>query len=181
MSLHPTILWAQSDEVIFLTVELSDVKSPVIDIQPTKFSFKGKGDKEQKEYEAEIEFYSEVETTTVKQSLTARNVFLIIRKKGDEGIFWPKLQKGNKLNFVKVDFARWRDEDDEVDEAIDNAAMNNMSDMGGMGGMEGLGGMGGMGGIDFSKFMPSNTSETFADGSDDESSDEEGRAGKSSA
>lgn len=39
---------------------------------------------------------------------------MIIYKK-QEG-YWPRLQKGNKLNFVKVDFSRWKDEDEEEDE-----------------------------------------------------------------
>ena len=33
-----------------------------------------------------------------------------------EEAWWPKLQKGNKLNFVKVDFQKWIDEDDEEEE-----------------------------------------------------------------
>lgn len=33
-----------------------------------------------------------------------------------EEAWWPKLQKGSKLNFVKVDFQKWIDEDDEEEE-----------------------------------------------------------------
>lgn len=39
---------------------------------------------------------------------------MAIYKKEDG--YWPKLQKGNKLNFLKVDFAKWVDEDDEEEE-----------------------------------------------------------------
>lgn len=42
---------------------------------------------------------------------------MIIYKQKEE--YWPRLQKGNKLNFVKVDFARWKDEDDSEEEAQD--------------------------------------------------------------
>lgn len=39
---------------------------------------------------------------------------MAIYKKEDG--YWPKLQKGGKLNFLKVDFQKWRDEDDEDEE-----------------------------------------------------------------
>ena len=39
---------------------------------------------------------------------------MIIYKQKEE--YWPRLQKGGKLNFLKVDFARWRDEDDSAEE-----------------------------------------------------------------
>lgn len=61
--------------------------------------------------------------------MTPRNLLMIIYKK-EEG-YWPRLQKGGKLNFVKVDFSRWKDEDEEDDDA----------------------GMDPMGGMDFSSLM----------------------------
>lgn len=79
-----------------------------------KFTFKGVGEKERNEYEAEIEFYGEVDVEKSKKHLTPRNLTMAIYKKEDG--FWPKLQKGNKLNFVKVDFAKWVDEDDDEEE-----------------------------------------------------------------
>ncbi|KAL0074981.1 HSP20-like chaperone [Phycomyces blakesleeanus] len=147
MPLHPTVLWAQRNDLLYLTVELSDIKTPQINIQPTKFSFKGKGEKEQNEYEAEIEFFGEIDVEKSKQHLTPRNLLLVLYKK-EEG-FWPRLQKGSKLNFVKVDFTRWKDEDDDEEE--EPAMPAGMEGMGGMGG--GMEGMGGMGGMDFSSLL----------------------------
>ena len=50
---------------------------------------------------------------------------MVIYKK-EEG-FWPRLQKDKKKpNFLKVDFARWRDEDDEEEEAGPEDPMNSM-------------------------------------------------------
>ncbi|KAI8994518.1 HSP20-like chaperone [Pilobolus umbonatus] len=118
MPLHPTVLWAQRAEVIYLTVELSDITKHKVDLTENKFTFTGKAEKEQKDYEAEIEFYASVDVKQSKQHLTARNLTLAIYKK--DPAYWPKLQKGNKLNFVKVDFQKWRDEDEEEEE--DNKA-----------------------------------------------------------
>ncbi|KAI7850814.1 HSP20-like chaperone [Circinella umbellata] len=114
MPLHPTVLWAQRNDLIYLTVQLVDITKPQIDVTSERFHFKGKGEKEQNEYEAEIEFYGPVDVEKSKQHLTPRNLTMVIYKK-EEG-YWPKLQKGGKLNFLKVDFARWRDEDEEDEE-----------------------------------------------------------------
>ncbi|KAI8094672.1 HSP20-like chaperone [Thamnidium elegans] len=114
MPLHPTVLWAQRNDVIYLTVEISDIKDHKIDLTETKFTFKGTGEKEQNQYEAEIEFYNNVDVEKSKQHLTARNLTMAIYKKEDG--YWPKLQKGGKLNFLKVDFQKWRDEDEEEEE-----------------------------------------------------------------
>lgn len=63
--------------------------------------------------------------------------------------WWPKLQKGSKLNFVKVDFQKWVDEDDEEEEApadpmggLDFQSL--MAQAGAAGGLPDMGGMGGM-------------------------------------
>lgn len=63
-----------------------------------------------------------------------------------EEAWWPKLQKGNKLNFVKVDFQKWVDEDDEEEEApadpmggLDFQSL--MAQAGAAGGLPGMGDM----------------------------------------
>ncbi|KAI7901472.1 HSP20-like chaperone [Cokeromyces recurvatus] len=114
MPLHPSVLWAQRADLIYLTVEISDIKDHKIDLTENKLKFTGIGEKEQNEYEAEIEFYAAVDVEKSKQHLTARNLTMAIYKK--EQAWWPKLQKGNKLNFVKVDFQKWKDEDEDEDE-----------------------------------------------------------------
>ena len=85
---------------------------------------------------------------------------LVLKKK--EAGSWPSL--GNKkLNFVKIDWNKWVDSDDEGED-FDTDGMQGMGGKGGMGGMggmgmggkggmggmEGMGGMPGMGGMDFS-------------------------------
>ncbi|KAF7720656.1 Prostaglandin E synthase 3 (Cytosolic) [Apophysomyces ossiformis] len=158
MPFHPTLKWAQNKDVIFLTVELSDITNPEIDVKPEKFHFKGKGEKEQKEYEAELEFHGKIDVEKSKKNLTARELFIVLQK-AEQG-FWPKLQKGGKLNFLKTDFARWKDEDDDDEED------------------QGQGDMGGMGGMDFSSILSQagvgsqpDLDNYLPDG--DESSDEE--------
>ncbi|WZZ11831.1 hypothetical protein YC2023_104920 [Brassica napus] len=75
---------------------------------------------------------------------------------------WNKLVRGGKApHYVKVDWDKWVDEDDEGSAGAGDMDMGGMGGMdfsvcfqlvnlnfGGMGGMEGLGGMGGMGGME---------------------------------
>ncbi|KAI8640391.1 HSP20-like chaperone [Parasitella parasitica] len=124
MPLHPTVLWAQRADVVYLTVEISDIKKHTVDLTEKKLTFKGTGEKEQNEYEVEIEFYNDVDVQKSKQHLTPRNLTMAIYKK--EEAWWPKLQSGGKLNFLKVDFQKWIDEDDEEEEGPANDPMGGL-------------------------------------------------------
>ena len=67
----------------------------------------------------------------------------MLRKKELKEEYWPRLTKDkSKLHFLKTDFDKWVDEDEQD-------AVNDEDVMGGMGGMGGADG--GFGGIDFSK------------------------------
>ena len=50
-----------------------------------------------------------------KQSVSPRSIVLVLQKK--ESAWWPRLTAGAKPNFLKTDFSRWKDEDDEEEEA----------------------------------------------------------------
>ncbi|KAI8331485.1 HSP20-like chaperone [Chlamydoabsidia padenii] len=138
MTLHPTVLWAQRAEYVYLTVELTDITDPVIELTADKFHFKGKGEKEQKEYECEIEFLKSVDPQKSHRVLTPRGLTMIIIKT-DQG-YWDKLQKGPRPNYLKVDFNRWRDEDEDEDEK--DAPGGGMPDMASLASMMGGGGGG---------------------------------------
>jgi hypothetical protein len=75
-----------------------------------------------------------------------RNIALSVEKETTGAKFWPRLQKSaGKLSFVKTDFSKYVDEDED-DEAPFNpyanpqASLNEemMKMMGGMGGMPGM-------------------------------------------
>ncbi|KAG0185531.1 Prostaglandin E synthase 3 (Cytosolic) [Apophysomyces sp. BC1034] len=121
---------ADRDKITNTTLYFQD---PQIDVKAEKFHFKGKGEKEQKEYEAELEFHGKIDVENSKKNLTPRNLLMVLRK-SEEG-YWPRLQKGPKPNFLVTDFARWRDEDDE-DEEEEQPGQGDMGGMGGMGGMD---------------------------------------------
>jgi prostaglandin-E synthase len=143
--LHPTVKFAQRSDSLFVTIELMDVikESAVIELGPKSLSFKGKS--RAKEYEVKLDLYGDIEDKNpdTKFAIKPREVSFYL-KKAAEG-YWPRLlsDKGKQKAHVKIDFDRWKDEDEE-----DEAPMSTS-------GMEGLGGGGGGGGggFDFAKMQ----------------------------
>jgi len=145
-SLSPEVLWAQRADVLYLTVNLTDIKDQTIQLEKNKLHFKGKGEVDQKTYEFELEFYDEVDPEKSKQNLTPRNLVFIVQKAKDS--WWPRLnsKSNSKPHWLKTDFEKWKEEDDEEEEEAAGSGggndFNNMdfssilqnSGMGGMGG-----------------------------------------------
>ncbi|KAJ6437564.1 mitochondrial carrier [Purpureocillium lavendulum] len=107
------ILWAQREGVVYLTINLHDVQNSAIDLQAGSIDFKNTT--EGMEYAFNLSFYAPVKVDESKKSITGRYAFLVLAKA--EEAWWPRLTNENvRLNFVKVDFERWADEDDSDDE-----------------------------------------------------------------
>jgi len=167
-TVHPEVLWAQrssktddSRNVIYLTIGAPDVPKAdtKLDIQPTKITFQGKSTTKNVTYKAELELFEEIDPKESKVNHTDRDIEFVLRKKNIKEEFWPRLLKEKaKVHWLKTDFDKWVDED-EQDAKDDDDMSNPAAGGGGFPGMEGMGGMGGMGGagggfegIDFSKF-----------------------------
>jgi len=160
-ALHPAVIWAQRNNLIFLTINVEDVKDPEIRVEENRLYFKGTCSSDKKTYEADLEMYGELNAEDSKQHVSDRNVQLVLMKK-TEGPYWPRLLKNSaKVHWLKIDFGKWKDEDDSDDEEKAGSDMNleaMMKQMGGLGGGAGAG--------DGSK-------PDMADLSDSEDSDEE--------
>ncbi|KAI1846566.1 hypothetical protein JX266_007463 [Neoarthrinium moseri] len=179
--LTPEVLWAQrsskTDEeknFIYLTITVPDVPAGnlKLDLKPTTLNFQGHSDTLKRTYHLELEFFAEIDPENSKINHTSRNVEMKLRKKELKEEYWPRLLKeSKKLQFLKTDFDKWVDEDEQ-----NEAPEEDFSNFGGMGGMPGMGGMGGgdFGGIDFSKLgggaAPGDDEEEEDD--DDESDDD---------
>ncbi|KAK6081362.1 cs domain-containing protein [Seiridium cupressi] len=193
-----TVLWAQrssnTDEeknFIYLTIVVPD--SPPekfkLDLKPAGLKLKAHSDTLKRDFELELEFFDEIDPDNSKINHTSRNVELKLRKKELKEEYWPRLLKeSKKLQFLKTDFDKWVDEDEQ-----NEAPEDDFSQFGGMGGMPG-GGMGGgdFGGIDFSKLgggaAPGEEEEGDDDDDDEDSEDdmpalegEDDKAGKKAA
>jgi len=148
----PEVLWAQRSSstepeknYIYLTISVPDVppKSLKLDLKPTGLTFTGASDSKKTTYHLEMDFYDEIDTENSKTHHTPANVQLILRKKDLKEEYWPRLLKDPaKVHYLRTDFDKWVDED-EQNEAPEDDYMNQLGG--------GLGEDGGFGGIDFSK------------------------------
>jgi len=177
----PEVLWAQRSSkadpeknFIYLTISVPDVPASnlKLDLKPTGLSFTGHSDTLKRTYSLELEFYGEIDVAESKINHTARDVEMKLRKKELDESYWPRLLKeAKKVHFLKTDFDKWVDEDEQ-----NEAAEDDFSNFGGMGGMPGMGGMGGggdFGGIDFSKLGGGAGLPTGDDEGEEEESDDE--------
>ncbi|KAJ7785744.1 HSP20-like chaperone [Mycena metata] len=159
-TLHPEVLWAQrsseSDEtknIVYLTVNLPDVQENSLEynLEPTKLSFKAKSGNEktgsEKEYAFNLEFFGEVVPEKSTKRLTTRSLVVVLRKKEQQAEYWPRLTKEKVKNaYIKTDFSKWVDEDEQDGVEAEEKDEDPMAGMGGgMGMPPGMGGMGGMG------------------------------------
>lgn len=143
----PPVLWAQRANIVYLSVCLEDCQKPEIKIEEDKVYFKGTGGTEKKEHEVTMNLYREVVPGESKYVVRDRLIEIFLKKK-EEGPYWQFLLKDKKKNhWLKVDFQKWRDEDDSDDEGEGGGG-------GGGGGqdleemMRQIGGLGGAGGGD---------------------------------
>jgi hypothetical protein len=121
-----TVLWAQrsnktdaAKNFIYLTISVPDVQPSnlKLDLKPQSLTFSGHSDSLKRDYHLELEFYAEIDKEESKINHTAKNIEIVLRKKELKEEFWPRLLKdAKKVHFLKTDFDKWVDED-EQDEA----------------------------------------------------------------
>ncbi|CAK7204422.1 p23 chaperone protein wos2 [Sporothrix eucalyptigena] len=184
----PEVLWAQRSSsedaeknFIYLTIVVPDAdpSQAEISLKPSSVSFKGFSKTLKRTYQVTLDLYAEIDEAASKVNHTSRSVELKLVKKELGDAYWPRLLKDSKkVHFLKTDFDKWVDEDEQ-----EEAPADDFSQFGGMGGMGGMGGgMGGMpgmggdfGGIDFSKLGGAGGFGAEGDeGEDEEDGEEEG-------
>jgi len=148
----PEVLWAQRSSAsepeknyIYLTISVPDVpkSSLKLDLTPTRLTFTGTSDTKKTTYHLDLEFYEEIDVENSKTNHSAKDIEMILRKKELKEEYWPRLLKDKaKVHFLRTDFDKWVDQD-EQNEAPEDDYMNNFRG--------GMGEDGGFGGIDFSK------------------------------
>jgi len=171
----PEVLWAQRSSkedaeknYIFLTISVPDVppKSLKLDLKPTGLTFTGTSESKKTTYHLDIQFYEEVDVENSKTNHSPKNIEMVLRKKKLEEEYWPRLLKDKaKVHFLRTDFDKWVDED-EQNEAPEDDYMNNF-------GGQGMGEDGGFGGIDFSKLGAGGAGGLPGAGEDEDEEDEE--------
>ncbi|RXI02585.1 hypothetical protein DVH24_002663 [Malus domestica] len=148
MSRHPEVKWAQRVDKVFITVLLPDAKDAKVKLEPEGvFSFSASAGAENHQYELKLDLFDKVNVEESKINVGVRSIFCIVEKA--EPAWWNKLLRGDGKtpHYVKVDWDKWVDEDDDTAGSglgdMDLGGMD-FSKFGGMGGDD----MGGMGDFD---------------------------------
>ncbi|EGS23851.1 putative Co-chaperone protein [Thermochaetoides thermophila DSM 1495] len=160
----PEVLWAQRSSkddaeknFIYLTIRVPDVpkENLKLELKPTSLSFTGHSDTLKKTYHVDLEFYAEIDPENSKVHHTARDVEMKLRKKELNESYWPRLLKDTKkAHFLKTDFDKWVDEDEQNEAGDDDFNFGNMGND--------------FGGLDFSNLGGSSSKDEDEDESDDD-------------
>ncbi|XP_077218457.1 uncharacterized protein OsI_027940-like [Tasmannia lanceolata] len=139
MSRHPELKWAQREDKVYITVLLPDAKNVKVNLEPDGvFTFTATAGAENHSYELKLNLYDKVNVEESKINTGMRSIFCVVEK-AEEG-WWKKLLCGDDKtpHYVKVDWDKWVDEDDDSGPAdLDMGGMD-FSKFGGMEGMDGM-------------------------------------------
>ncbi|EEE59618.1 hypothetical protein OsJ_11950 [Oryza sativa Japonica Group] len=113
MSRQPEVLWAQRSEKIYLTISLPDAKDVVLKTEPQGlFSFLAVANGEP--FSFTLELFDSVlpEGSKTKTKMGLRNIICSIQK--EKKGWWKRLLKSEEKHpYIKVDWNKWCDEDEE--------------------------------------------------------------------
>mmetsp|Transcript_7796 Transcript_7796/g.14737 ORF Transcript_7796/g.14737 Transcript_7796/m.14737 type:complete len:172 (-) Transcript_7796:360-875(-) len=127
----PMVLWSQRQHCLYLTIEVADCDSPSIALEPEgRFLFEGHSKDTDDVFELELDLYSRVcpEMSQISSGTGKRNIFLVISK--EDASMWPRLTSAAKTpTFLKVDWNKWVDEDDECDADLVDTSELQMCDI----------------------------------------------------
>jgi len=130
MSLTPNVIWAQRKETVYLKIDLQDVQNQKIELNEDDSSFSFTATSNSKPYALNFRFYGKVNKKDSKISVTGRAVELQI-KKAQSG-FWDHLlsddSPSKKPFWLKVDWNKWKDEDDDEEAAAPGGNDFNLED-----------------------------------------------------
>ncbi|KAK9897805.1 HSP20-like chaperone [Cystobasidium minutum MCA 4210] len=173
-STHPAVYWAQrssEDEeaknILLVTIEVADLDPESYSLEfpdeGSRLVFKGKTkafkEGSTTDYAMDVELFDKVLPEKVKKSLTGKSLYFTVPKKELKQEYWPRLTKDKKKTpFIKTDFDKWVDEDEQ--DAAEDPAAGDLDMSGGMPGMGmppgmmgGAGGAPGAGGFDMEALM----------------------------
>ncbi|KAL2642762.1 hypothetical protein R1flu_010349 [Riccia fluitans] len=88
---HPEVVWAESRDKVFLTVELPDAKNPKVKLEPQGrfvFSALAAGGSE---HELDLELFGGVDVGASKISVGLRHIIVVLQKEDHK--WWNRLLK----------------------------------------------------------------------------------------
>mmetsp|Transcript_32872 Transcript_32872/g.71743 ORF Transcript_32872/g.71743 Transcript_32872/m.71743 type:complete len:166 (+) Transcript_32872:70-567(+) len=124
MSLIPDVLWAQRKDSVYLTIDLKEVQDIKVKLEEDSLNFIGTVGGST--YEVSIDFSAPIVKEESKWS-TKRLIEFYLKKKDAET--WNHLRKQGKANWVKVDWKKWQDSDDEREASGGGFDLDGMGNM----------------------------------------------------
>ncbi|KAG6516633.1 hypothetical protein ZIOFF_027102 [Zingiber officinale] len=134
MSRFPEIKWAQRIDKVYITVQLPDARDVKVNLEPDGiFNFSATAGVSNNFYELKLELFDKVNKEESKINIGVRSIFCVIEKAEQQ--WWKKLLRGEGKtpHYVKVDWDKWVDEDDDGQPDLDLGGMD-FSKFGDMGG-----------------------------------------------
>lgn len=117
----PPVLWAQRKEEVFLTFSIES-KDPSIKIEKDSVYFKGINAQDKRVHEVTIPLYDAVVPQKSAFVNKGRCIEMVLSKEKKDAPYWPSLTKDKKKpHYLKIDFNKWKDEDDEDEDAGGNS------------------------------------------------------------
>jgi len=143
----PALKWAQSKNMIWITIDIVDVDKTDINLSDDgKLTVRAESHGQKIGFDMEL--FNGVDKENSGWNVKGRNVaFRLTKKEDDNEEYWPRLQKEKVKNSrITIDWSKWVDEDEADAAPAENEGMDGMQGFGGQGGMPGMGGPGGPGG-----------------------------------
>lgn len=116
---------------VYLTISVPDVskESLQLELKPTGVTFTGASSTLKRTYHVELELFGEIDPAESRVNHTSKNIEIKLQKKELKEEYWPRLLKASqKLHYLKTDFDKWVDEDEQNEVAEDD--MSKFGDMG---------------------------------------------------
>jgi|ERR1739838_15589 len=120
----PTV-WAMRTDKVYIEFQVDDAKNVQVAFEDQKITFScerieilpdGKKSNQVKNYRNEIDLFGKLDVEKCGYQLFGRCVKCLLPR-AEIGEYWPRLTKEKqRIHWLKVDFVRWRDEDDDEGE-----------------------------------------------------------------
>jgi hypothetical protein len=108
----PSILWHQTKDEVYFTIEVNNINNENIKINENSFSFTGISNNNT--YEINFEYLNNIDNNNSKYMVEQKNIKVTL-KKNNSNEYWNSLTKDKNTykNNIKVNWNAWVDEDDE--------------------------------------------------------------------
>eukprot|EP00434_Breviolum_minutum_P024868 symbB.v1.2.021963.t1/scaffold1930.1/size95793/5 len=119
--LQPSVLWAQRRDSVFVTVDVKDAADVHFQLEEQCLDFTAKGGEDGSAYAFHLDLYAPIRREESKFSTKRCPTFFLRKSSADT---WPRLQKEGKLPWLKIDWNRWADSDEEEEKGAFDTGMD---------------------------------------------------------